>query len=251
MAMKNKNFGVLILTHGRPDNVITVETLRKSGYTGKIYFVVDDEDSRQQEYLDRFGDMVVIFSKDEIGKTFDKGDNFGDKRTITFARNASWKVAEKLGLKYFIQLDDDYTNFDYRFNDRLEYQMDIKYERIKNLDGIFDAMLDFYKSVPAVTIAMAQGGDFIGGGQGRNAQGVRLMRKCMNSFICSVDRPLKFRGTFNEDVNTYVSLGNRGLLFFTVNNVSLTQKATQSSAGGITDLYLKFGTFVKSFMTVM
>ena len=34
--MKNNSFVALILTHGRPDNVHTVKTLRKCGYTGDI-----------------------------------------------------------------------------------------------------------------------------------------------------------------------------------------------------------------------
>jgi hypothetical protein len=35
------NFAVFILTHGRPDNVKTFNTLKKCGYTGKIYFIVE------------------------------------------------------------------------------------------------------------------------------------------------------------------------------------------------------------------
>ena len=40
--MKN-NFAVFILTNGRANNVITYKVLRKQGYTGKIYLMVDDE----------------------------------------------------------------------------------------------------------------------------------------------------------------------------------------------------------------
>lgn len=42
--MKNNCFVALILTHGRPDNVHTVKTLRKCGYTGDIIIVLDNED---------------------------------------------------------------------------------------------------------------------------------------------------------------------------------------------------------------
>ena len=73
----------------------------------------------------------------------------------------------------------------------------------------------------------------------------------MNSFICSVDRPFKFAGAMNEDVNTYTTLGSRGELFLTIPLVSLNQLQTQSQAGGITDMYLKYGTYAKSFTTVM
>ena len=73
----------------------------------------------------------------------------------------------------------------------------------------------------------------------------------MNSFICSTDRPFKFIGAMNEDVNTYTTLGSRGELFFTYTSVQLNQAATQSQKGGITDMYLKYGTYTKSFTTVM
>ena len=42
------NFAVFILTHGRPDNVITIKTLRQSGYTGKVYFIIDNEDKKSE-----------------------------------------------------------------------------------------------------------------------------------------------------------------------------------------------------------
>ena len=34
------DFAAFILTHGRADNVITYNTLRKQGYTGKIILLI-------------------------------------------------------------------------------------------------------------------------------------------------------------------------------------------------------------------
>ena len=48
------------------------------------------------------------------------------------------------------------------------------------------------------------------------------MRKAMNSFICSVDRPFQFVGRINEDVNTYVLLGSRGV-FLSILQIGLDQ----------------------------
>jgi len=73
----------------------------------------------------------------------------------------------------------------------------------------------------------------------------------MNTFICSVDRPFKFMGRINEDVNTYTRLGSVGQLFFTVPNVNISQIQTQANSGGMTELYLDSGTYVKSFYTIM
>ena len=247
MTMRNKDFCAFILTHGRPDRVYTYKTMRKAGYTGRIYIVIDDEDKTGDEYRKKFGEEVLVFSKAEIAKKFDEGDNFNDRRAIIYARNACFELAEKVECKYFIQLDDDYMAFYYKFNDRMEYGD----WPVKSMDKVLDLLLDYYKSIPALSIAMAQGGDFIGGKNGTFAKALKLKRKCMNSFICSTERPFKFFGRINEDVNTYTNLGRRGGLFLTVNNLMLSQKTTQSNAGGMTELYLDSGTYVKSFYSIM
>ncbi len=86
--------------------------------------------------------------------------------------------------------------------------------------------------------------DFLGD-NGGHASWVK--RKAMNSFICSVDRPFSFMGRINEDVNTYTNLGRCGELFMTIGAVQLGQKQTQKNSGGMTELYLDSGTYVKSF----
>ena len=240
------NFVAFILTHGRPDNVITYKSLRKHGYTGKVIVVIDDEDKTADQYYEKFDD-VEMFSKEAIAKTFDEGDNFNDRRSIVYARNACFEIAKKRGYKYFIQLDDDYTGYDYR----VYTETNQKPTRVKSLDNVFGALLDFYKKTNFATIAMAQGGDFIGGKNNKMATRPTIYRKAMNSFICSTDRPFVFQGRINEDVNTYTSEASKGLLMGTIPLVSLTQKTTQSNKGGMTDIYLDNGTYVKSFYTVI
>jgi hypothetical protein len=112
-------------------------------------------------------------------------------------------------------------------------------------------MLDFYKTIPAKSIAMAQGGDFIGGAGSGTAKSKKLKRKCMNSFICSTERPFKFNGRINEDVNTYTYKASIGHIFFTIPTLSLEQETTQSNKGGMTDIYLDKGTYIKSFYSVI
>lgn len=234
------DFCVFILSHGRPDNVKTYETIRKLGYTGKAYIVIDDEDDTAQQYKDKYGDEVLQFSKAEVAKRTDEGDNLQDRRVILYARNACFELASQVSCKYFIELDDDYNAFGYRFG-RKEIMLK------STLEQVFDAMLEFYKSIPALTIAMSQGGDHMG----TTSHSLTMRRKAMNSFICSTDRPFKFQGRINEDVNTYTGLGRLGQLFFTVMPIQLHQKTTQKNKGGMTDIYLDSGTYIKSFYTVM
>jgi len=110
------DFCAFILTHGRPDKVITYDTLKKAGYTGKIYIVIDDEDKTEAQYRKRFGDKVLQFCKADIAKQIDEGDNFNDRRAIIYARNACFDLAKQVGCKYFIELDDDYDWFKFRFS---------------------------------------------------------------------------------------------------------------------------------------
>lgn len=242
------NFVVFILTHGRADNVKTAETLKKCNYKGPVVYVVDDEDAQLPKYIENFGEEnVEIFNKDEIAKRFDRGDNFGKKGAIIFARNVCFEIARKRGYKYFIELDDDYTSFSFKFNDKLDFVA----TPIKDIEVIWSEMLEYYKKTTSLTtIAMAQGGDFIGGGSGTLGKCIPK-RKAMNSFICSTDRPFDFVGTINEDVNTYTSEGRRGKIFLTCPIVALNQVTTQKNKGGMTELYLDSGTYIKSFYSVM
>jgi hypothetical protein len=244
--MRN-DFAIFILTHGRPDRVYTLQTLSKSGYTGRVYLVIDDADKAGDEYRRRYGDQVLVFSKDEISKTFDQGDNFTDKRTIVYARNACFQLAQQVGITYFMQLDDDYMGFEYTVNSSLQW----KYRKVKTkFDDILEAMIAFYAGVPQIaTLAMSQGGDFIGGRDSFDE--LTLRRKAMNSFLCSVERPFKFVGRINEDVNTYTAQARAGLLMLSLLSIKLVQRQTQSNAGGMSDVYLNNGTYVKSFYTVM
>jgi len=239
MIMENKDFAVFILTHGRPNNIKTLNTLKKCGYSGDIYFIIDDEDKTINEYINNYGEKYVkIFNKKQLADNVDEGNNFDERRTITHARNASFIIAKELRIKYFIQLDDDYYYFGYRYESGAKI--------IKNLDRVFEIMLKFYISTNIKSIAFGQGGDHIGG-----FSGIKLKRKCMNSFFCSTDREFQFVGAMNEDVNTYTTLGSRGDLFFTFTNLQLDQKDTQSQNSGITDMYKRFGTYTKAFTTTM
>jgi len=240
--MENKDFVVFILTHGRPNNIKTLNTLKKCGYTGRVFLVVDNEDNHIESYIKKYGvDMVKVFDKKAMADKVDEGNNFDERRTITHARNACFEIASDIGIKYFIELDDDYTQFKFRFENKLGYEA-----KVKNINKVFDSFIKFYKSTKINSIAFSQGGDHIGG-----FTKTKLKRKCMNSFFCSTDRPFKFIGAMNEDVNTYTTLASRGALFFTFTSLQLDQAATQSQKSGITDMYNKFGTYCKSFTTVM
>jgi hypothetical protein len=241
MSMRD-DFCVFILSHARADRVFTYKTLEKCGYTGKVYIVIDDEDDSADEYRKRYGDRVLQFCKRDVAKTTDDGDNFGHRRSVIYARNVCWDLAKQVGCKYFIQLDDDYTYVGVRFGkNRIVTQREVH-----SADQLFDSVIQFVERTGFATVALAQGGDYIGG-----PSQIRLKRKAMNSFVCSTDRPISFIGRINEDVTTYVTEGRRGKLFGTTTSAYVIQQQTQANAGGWTEYYLEVGTYVKSFYSVM
>lgn len=246
--MSRSDFAIFILTHGRADNVITYETLKKCGNTNKVYFICDNEDKQLDKYYENFGkENVIVFDKLAKSKEFDTMDvSDRDRRAIVYARNASFDIAKNLGLTYFLELDDDYTEFRSRVWDGEK----LSSIYLKDMDAVVDATIEFLEISGAITVAWAQTGDFIGGKNSRVFK-EKCTRKAMNSFFCKTDRKFDFIGRINEDVNTYASLGSKGKLLFTVVDMTLNQVDTQRNSGGMSDLYFNTGTYVKSFFTVI
>jgi hypothetical protein len=244
------DFCVVILTHNRPTNIKTYQTLRRQNYSGQIYILVDDRDPSIDDYKRIYPDELLVFSKDEAKQYTDTMDTTGNMKVVVFARNAVFnKIKKETPYEYFIVLDDDYTGFHYTFNRRFKYAC----LAILSLDSIFSELVAFYKNNNNIaSLGILQGGDFIGGKENKNALKANMTRKIMNFFLCSTNRPFTFMGSINEDANAYVSHQHAGrFLFLSLNQLRLNQSTTQQNSGGLTDVYLELGTYVKSFYTVM
>ncbi len=249
--MKNR-LCVFIISHGRPDNVVTLKTLKRCGYLGPLFIVCDNEDKTVDRYRENFGvEKVLVFNKAEYAARVDNCDNFQNRRTTTHARNACFDFASSLGFDYFLVLDDDYTDFRFCFDRRGKFVR----KKARSISEAFNAitkMLEVDQRIDSICIL--QTGDLIGGGSNGslcNGHYPFRKRKAMNSFMCKTDRRFWFFSRLNEDVNTYLALGSRGRLFFTIPDMYLQQAPTQKNKGGMSEAYLSSGTYVKSFYTVM
>lgn len=247
-----EDFATFILSHGRADNVITYNTLRRQNYTGKIYIIVDDEDETIKEYKKLYKDEVIVFNKQKAIDMTDSADVLNKRNSVVYARNYAYKIAEQLELDCFLVLDDDYSIFTNVFDNDRNYIT--KNVAIKNLDNYFISMIRFLNHSNADCVAMSQGGDYIGGAGSKVAklhtQG-KLSRKAMNAFFLKTNKPLVFSGRINEDVNMYINEGSIGKLIFTYPRMRLEQMQTQKNSGGLTDIYLDVGTYVKSFYSIL
>lgn len=250
--MKSNSFCIFIISHGRPDKVVTLQTLKKCGYTGPLFIVCDNEDKTVDKYIENFGkDRIVIFDKIAYAKKIDNCDNFNNRRSTTHARNACFDIAANKGFSHFLVLDDDYTRFHFTF-DRTEKWIR---RNITNFNRICEIVIEFLNCDDRIkTVCMMQGGDMIGGEECTVFKGKHFpfkRRKAMNSFFCKTSQRFWFFSRLNEDVNTYLLRGSTGDLFFTLSELNLQQAQTQSTAGGMSEAYLASGTYVKSFYSVM
>lgn len=250
--MVRDSFVAFILSHGRCDNVQTVDTLKRCGYTGKWLIVLDDEDTQIEDYKNKFGaEHIVVFSKKDIAKEFDIMDNFEGNKVITYARNAVNHIAKDLGFDYFWELEDDYRDFCIR----LEVGKHLPIIRIEDLDSIIELYLTFLDKTNIKTVAFAQTGEMMGGCGGEVWRS-KVKRKAMNTFFFRTENsPMtigdQFIGRMNDDVNWYITAGRTGKVILQTANCSLTQELTQQSKSGNTITYKAFGTYVKSFYSVM
>jgi hypothetical protein len=241
------NLVIFIISHGRPNDIITLKTLKQIECKLPIYIIIDNEDKTDIIYFEKYKNNVLQFDKKHYASLVDNFDNSGNYRTTTHARNACFDFAESLGYEYFLVLDDDYTSFKFRINNNLQHPKSCPNIK-KGIDDIFLSVLKYYKNANFKSICLSQGGDWFGGETNFNKN---PKRKAMNSFFCSTKRRFMFISRLNEDVNTYMQLGHQGNVFLTIPFIQLDQMQTQKTKGGMTEAYLSSGTYVKSFYTVM
>lgn len=202
---------------------------------------MDNLDKAQNEYIDEFGaENVFVFNKSWVALESDSMNNFNDRRATLFVRNECWNIAKELGYDYFCVMDDDYSAFSHK---------QVESERITHsLDDVCRWFVEYLINTPMMALAFAQGGDYIGGYDPTRRN---YKRKCMNSWFCKTDRPFKFFGVMNDDINACIQNGIRGGIFLTIYTFMLHQAPTQTVAEGVTETYLKYGTYIKSFYSVM
>ena len=239
---------VYIVTHNRPEfcKKNTVKTLQDCGFTGKIVYILDDEDESIEEYKKMPGE-VEIFSKKEMSvrKDFDillphTGNIY---KAVLYARQACFDIARRRGDRYFCVMDDDYC---YIIGRMRMGQKTLDLKKLHNIDILMNLSYDLLKTTNASVVAWSQTGDTL-----TNKVRYTNLRKAMNIFFFDVERPYTFIGAINEDTTAYVNEGRMGKLILTIPFILVQQAPTQSKKGGLTDIYKGFGTYVKSFCSVV
>ena len=87
--MVRDDFAILILSHGRPTSMKCISALRKVGYTGKYYIIIDNEDETAEQYYDLYGKDRVIM--------FDKSSHFSSNLFLDSSNSYCPSTSESLG----------------------------------------------------------------------------------------------------------------------------------------------------------
>lgn len=223
----------------------THDMLRLQGYTGKIIVVIDDEDDQRPEYESRF-EHVEVFCKEA---EFQKADGviLGKQKGILYARNACYDIAKKLGVRFFAEVDDDFSALYVRY----ESEGKSKSYKVENLDLLFNAALQLFDDKRVVATSVLSQGNYIGGIESNGLK--KCIRICTSMFFLVTDRRVDFISSMNEDICTCLHYGQTGDLFFGMNGTMYVSEpiANNSMGNGMTDFYKKLGPFARSFIPVI
>ena len=234
------DFAVFIITHGRPDKQLTYNTLQKCGYTGKLYFVIDNTDNTIQEYIDNYGtDNIIVFDKNHYinSDEFDNGTNEGIYACAIYARRAVEDIAKALGLTYFCMFDDDILNFTIR----VPLNGSLKGVKILNMDYIFDAYLCLLENANICCL---------GFGYAILYYSTRYFFEDkrplpFQGFIRKVSVPIKWNCWYGEDELAGYFSNSLGKLWTVVPFVMTT--IAPEASGAMANTYKTYNSYIRSF----
>lgn len=232
------NFAIFICTHGRPNKQVTYDVLRNAGYTGKIYFVVDDEDDTVNELKHNFSSEdnldLIQFNKQYYIDTVDKGTNEDQRKCILYAKCFCEDKAKELKLDAFAMADDDMPSFRYRYIENNS----LKSQRIHTtFDGIVDGYVDFMikGDLSAVGFGFAQ--FYFTGTKSFSPENAEKYRIPYTFVFRNPKHTVNWMSWFGEDIVTAVYHNKIGHKMLAVPFVQQDIVSIGQEDGGMKDVY--------------
>lgn len=243
------NFAVFITTHERVERVKTFDTLRKCGYTGKIYIVVDNEDKQLQRYLNRFQD-VLVYNKELQFKHTDKVIETEQRASVTYPRNAVEAYAKHFKLDAFMVCDDDISNLRYRW---------VEGDTVRSLamNGGLDRVLDLYSEfIVAHDIAVTSFVHMLFYMSGVHGLDKRIteQREIIQVFIRNTKFDMDWKGVMRQDMLTNTLTSKTGYLWWALPFITYDAEPmneTGSNEGGMKETYDNINEYQRSFLGVI
>lgn len=176
MKKTNKTkIGYFIISHGRPNEQLTYKLLRSGGVeTDDIFIVCDDLDTTLPEYIQNYGDRIVVFDKQRYMDSCDSGVQSPTGLHAVYARNAAYDLALEKGCDFFVIADDDIDSITYRYPDGDK----LRSKNVHDVKNCFIALSEYMQTSDRIyCIGIAPHIAFMGGvkapivAEGRNKEG--------------------------------------------------------------------------------
>lgn len=251
--MSMNYFAVFILSHKRADRVETFSTLRNSGYTGRIFIVLDDEDPQRLDYEIRFKDeektKVIVFHKRLYMRLTDTVTNDKQASSPVYARNFIEHYAERIGCLAYIVMDDDVTNLRYRY---VENNVAKSQTLRSNLDKVFVAYIDYLIDAKIATLSFATVMMYAGGVHSEEDK-VRLAshRYTCQIHIRNLFYPVEWVSLVNNDSISANNTAKIGYLWWSLPFIVYDSPKMNTLPGGMKEVYDGVSEFKRAFMSTV
>lgn len=243
-------YAVFITTHGRPDRVYSYEALRKGGYTGRIYVVVDDKDITLPEYRAKYKTDLIVYNKQACMDNCDTVIHTTQDKSVTYPRIAVEELAKEFGLDTFIVMDDDITSLRYRWIEGSK----VRSKTVNfGLDKAFHYMLSYIKKNNIAVSSFVDMMFYISGISGVEKK-ITERREAYQIFLRNTDYPIDWIGVMRQDMLTNSVTSQRGYLWWTLPFISydaVPMNETGRNEGGMIDAYKEYNEYKRSFLGVI
>lgn len=239
------NYAIIIKSHKRANTQLTLDELMKLNYKGDIYIIVDDEDPQLEEYKEKYGDMIKIFSKDEMLKYADTLDNFNNKNNALLPAIYAKKLAEDMKLDYYFLMDDDISSI----RERYEEDLMLKGRNIKDINKIIYLFIEYMEKANISCLSFGNEGSYLGGIKGKFKNGIG--RNNTQNFLIKVKDNINFLGTRNEDFNMMAKYSKIGRIIFEIFRIGIRSPERGTNAGGLQEDYNEAGFYTANFYSII
>tara|TARA_R110000787_G_scaffold74453_1_gene165486 strand:- start:1611 stop:2513 length:903 start_codon:yes stop_codon:yes gene_type:complete len=225
---------IFIPSYHRANNVKTAKYFIKKGYDPKkIHVFLDDETDDTKQYEKAMNDLgcnLHVFDMNESRQRYDYVHLPSmSRRSAGQSRNQFYDIADELGIKFYIAIDDDTNTY--------ESKPFGVYNGVANLEQItkvFEGVREMMQRRRIGMFGLSQTGDSF------TVPNTKVLRhKVMNTTF--VDTRFIYRGEKgiqDNDTSQFVHIMNEG--YFTgslASGLVLNQTESATAKGGLTDLY--------------
>lgn len=212
MKKTNKTkIGYFIISHGRPNEQLTYKLLRSGGVeTDDIFIVCDDLDTTLPEYIQNYGDRIVVFDKQRYMDSCDSGVQSPTGLHAVYARNAAYDLALEKGYDFFVIADDDIDSITYRYPDGDK----LRSKNVHDVGNCFIALSEYMKTSDKIyCIGIAPHIAFMGGVKAPIvAEGMK--RVVFNIGLYRAGKRIRYASECQEDLAASILYNQQGKMMF-------------------------------------